>query len=231
MRWTQSIFKRKARQEPMTTTVMMGIESEVDELQQLQTVVAMQQAKMNSLQDELRGVEALLAQSYQLATSLKVKISEGDADAGRQLDSLEREQRDLLRRQDGLNLRLQVQQADLIPLTTRASELAQERDRSRQDAIVKETTVEIDALVETVIGRWQEACETAYRLSVLLNSHERGDLDAEHKRQVLSRITAVGQRLSDASVQPVNKPHEYVELHSQAFRQLAIVPRKRRVAG
>lgn len=217
----------------MTTTVIMGIESEVDELQQLQTIVAMQQAKMNSLQDELRGVEALLAQSYQLATSLKVKISEHDADAGRQLDSLEREQRDLLRRQDGLNLRLQVQQADLMPLTTRASELAQERDLCRQDAIVKETIVEIDALVETVIAQWQGACETAYSLSVLLNSHERGDLDAEHKRQVLSRITAVGQRLSDASVQPVNKPHEYVELHShsQAFRQLAIVPRKRRVTG
>ena len=202
----------------------------LDPLVALQTAITMHHARLAAMEDEAAQLGAQLGEISALSSKLKIRISERDAGAAEQLDALEREQREIERRREGLTLRIVALQSELAPLVRRASELAAERDAQRQDAVVGEIVIEKDRLIAEILVNWERSCEAAYDLMVLLDSGMSGaqQLDAEHKRQVYALNTSVGERLQSAALVHVNEQHAFQFARSEVLNHLKIISAKRR---
>lgn len=229
MRWL-NFMQRKAA--PMAPIELVKPEPEPvrDPLAELQSEITLQQAKLAEMEAEARELGNHLGEIELLASTLKVRCSEHDAAAANQLDALEREQRSITRRREGLTLRIGSLQAELAPMVRQASELAVERNLARQDALVKEITVEKDRLIEEILQNWTDACESAFDLMTLLDGGMSGQqrLDDEHKRQVYSLNTDVGARLQAAALVHVNEQAAFQFARSEVFNRMKVIPAKRR---
>lgn len=201
-----------------------------DELETLQDTVTMHTCRLTAMEEEGRELGNHLGQIEQLASALKIRCSEGDGDAVTQLDALEAEQRTIERRREGLALRIVSLQSELQPLVRRSSELAIEREARRQDAVVREIEVAKDRLIKDILNRWTEACEASFALMELLDSAMAGrqTLDQEHKARILALNTDIHQRTQRAALAHINEQHKFEFRYSEVFKQLEIVPARRK---
>jgi DNA repair exonuclease SbcCD ATPase subunit len=203
---------------------------ERDELASLQREIEAQQAELSDLEQEAREIGSQLAEGAQLASQLKIKISEGNVDANTALDSLEREQRAIERRHEGLRLRISTLQAVIQPKIRRASELAQVADGARQDEILSEITAKAETMTDELLQNWRNACALGYDLMAMLDTAMGGHvpLDEEHKRQVLVVNVNIGKRLLAASIAQANE--RWIFARSESFHSLKVIPGKAKEA-
>lgn len=230
-KWFRFMERKKA---PMLPKLVGSVTPRAvleDPLEQLQTTITMHQSRLSSMETEAAQLGAQLGEIAGLSSKLKIRISEHDASAAEQLDKLEREEQEVSRRHEGLRLRIVTLQTELAPLVRQACELATERDLARQDALVKEITVEKDRLIDEILQSWTRACESGFDLMTLLDSGMSGNaqqLDTEHKRQVFALNTDVGARLQAAALVHANEQSQFVFARSEVFRHLRITPAKRK---
>jgi hypothetical protein len=206
------------------------VEEQRDELAELQDVITMQSAKVSAMQDEAAQLANHLVEIGQLASALKVRVSEGDGAAVTELDALESEQRAIERRREGLVMRIATSSAELAPLVRQANAMAAERDFLRQENVVKQIAIEKDRLIAEILASWERSCEAAYDLMNLLDGGMSGAqrLDEEHRRTVFSMNTSVGQKLQDAALVHVNEQHQFMFARSEVFARMKIIPAKRK---
>lgn len=199
-----------------------------DELDLLNDEIAMRQAQVTQLEEQVREAANQLAEIGHLSAQLKVQLSEGASNATTSLDALEREELSIRRVRDGLTLRIQSLQQEIAPKVAMASEMAAARDVIRQDAAVAELTSKADAMTAELLASWRTACATGFELMTMLDSAIAGrvSLDAEHKRQVSMLITSVRKKLFHASLEQVNERWRFVR--PDAFHQLKVLPGKPR---
>jgi hypothetical protein len=215
---------------PLTLMEPIKAEPERGELEQLQLEITMQQAKISAMQEEAAGLANHIVEIAQLASALKIRVSEGDGAAVVQLDALEIEQRSIERRREGLSLRLVTSNAEMQPLVRQANAMAAERDFLRQEDLVKQIAIEKDRLIAEILASWERSCEAAYDLMNLLDGGMSGAqrLDEEHRRTVFSMNTSVGERLQAAALVHVNLQHQFVFARSEVFARMKIIPAKRK---
>ncbi|HXC43721.1 MAG TPA: hypothetical protein VNY51_09400 [Candidatus Dormibacteraeota bacterium] len=225
MKFLGDILKRKA---PAPAAVATAAPIERDELDDLQADIEAHHAALAGLQNEASAADAKLGEIAGLASALKVRFSEGDANATAALDSLEREELAIRRTRDGLTLRIQTMQCETAPLVARAAELAQTRDAVRQDEVLKDLTARTDAMTAEIIQHWHDACRVGFDLMSALDAAMNGHipLDAEHKRQALVLNLDVGKKMLTASLAHVNERFAFAR--PESFHNLRIVPARRR---
>jgi hypothetical protein len=228
MKFLEHILRRKAA--PMAPIELVKPTSVLDSLPELQDSIAMRQSRLAAMQAEAAEMGAQLGEVSTLSSMLKVRLSEGDVEAGAQLDALEREQQGISRRQDGLRLRIISLQSELAPLVRQASELACQLDQSRQDHLVNEAAKRTDELIEEILSNWTRSCEAAFELMTLLDGRMAGEvrLDDEHRREIFALNTVVGERLQKAALVHVNQQAAFQFARSEVFRRLRIIPAKRK---
>lgn len=201
-----------------------------DPLSELQDAITMQQTHLTSMEAEAAQLGAQLGETSTLSAMLKVRLSEGDASAAAQLDALEREEKDVARKHEGLRLRIVALQLELAPLVRRASELANERDQERQDRAVSDVIVRKEELLAIILESWQHSCESAYELMATLDGglHNQPPLDEEHRRQVLALNNEIGARLQAAALVHVNEGNQFLFARSEVFSRMRVIPAKRK---
>lgn len=229
MRWGNFFQRKAAPMAPIALVTPEEVAHQDDPLKELQNIIVMRQSCLTALEAESAQLGTALGESLALASTLKVRISENDGSAVEQLDELERQQRSITRRREGLTLRILSLRAEIEPLVRQASALASERDADRQDASVQAIRRDVDRLLQTTLDRWQQACAAAFDLMTVLDAKGES-LDEEHRRMLLTMKSDIGGKLQAAALAPTNFGHEYVVNYSEVFRQLVIVPCKRREA-
>jgi chromosome segregation ATPase len=227
MKFLDDILKRKAR--PALAVASTAAPVERTELEELQSEIAQHHVALAGLEDESRAADSNLGEIAHLASALKVRVSEGDANATAALDTLEREELGIRRAHDGLSVRIQAMQREIAPKVARASELAQAQDAVRQDETLKDLTVRTEKMVRQIIANWHEACRVGYDLMEMLDGSMSGRhvaLDEEHKRQIQVLNMTVGKAMLQASLSHVNERFSFAR--PEAFHNLKIVPARRR---
>jgi hypothetical protein len=225
MKFLGDILRRKS---PLAVVTPAAVPIEADELTELQSEIEQHRAALAGLEEEARAADSKLGGVAHLASALKVRLSEGDADATAALDTLEREELGIRRTHDGLTVRIQAMQRDIAPLVTRASELAQARDAIRQDEVLKHLTVRTERLTAEIISHWRAACATSYDLIEMLDGAMNGHvpLDEAHRREARVLNVSVGRAMLQATLSHVNERFSFAR--PEVFHNLKIVPARRR---
>ena len=175
MTFLNNFFARKAAPAPIKV-----VHAERGELAELQVTISMHSGRLAALEAEVQAADSKLAEIGRLASSLKVRLAEGDNTATASLDALEREELGIRRLREGTLSRIATLQAELAPLNARAAQLARDRDRQRQDQVVADAKKRAEEQFDRLAALWFQTCAAAYEWQVTLSGPAPGGLDPEH---------------------------------------------------